>query len=271
VVRGDDHISNTPKQVLLYEAMKAPVPLFAHVPLILGPDKKRLSKRHGATSVGEYEKQGYLPEAMVNFLALLGWSPGNDEEVFTREDLIERFSLEGISGGNAVFNPEKLDWFNQQHIMRMPGSELLERIRQDLEAAGLLGAALGDPRHTADAIDLVKPRARKLHDIVPQLVPFLRDDVERDAAAVAKHLSAPDLVPHLSAWRAKLADTTPFDPPTIESALRALADERGIKAGTLIHATRVAVTGQAVSPGIFEVLALVGRERALRRLASVGA
>ena len=207
VVRGDDHISNTPKQVLLYEAMNAPVPQFAHVPLILGPDKKRLSKRHGATSVGEYEKQGYLPEAMVNFLALLGWSPGNDEEVFTREDLVERFSLEGISGGNAVFNPEKLDWFNQQHIMRMPGAEILERVRPDLEAAGLLGAALADPRHTAEAIDLVKPRARKLHDIVPQLVPFLRDDVERDAAAVAKHLSAPDLGPHLSAWRAKLADT----------------------------------------------------------------
>ena len=121
VVRGDDHISNTPKQVLIYRAMDAPVPAFAHVPLILGPDKKRLSKRHGATSVGEYEKQGYLPEAMVNFLALLGWSPGSDEELFTRDELIARFSLEGISGGNAVFNPEKLDWFNQQHIMRLSG------------------------------------------------------------------------------------------------------------------------------------------------------
>ena len=119
VVRGDDHISNTPKQVLLYQAMSAPVPAFAHVPLILGPDKKRLSKRHGATSVGEYERLGYLPEAMVNFLALLGWSPGNDDELFTRDELVAKFSLEGISGGNAVFNPEKLDWFNQQHISRM--------------------------------------------------------------------------------------------------------------------------------------------------------
>ena len=270
VVRGDDHISNTPKQVLLYEAMRAPVPQFAHVPLIMGPDKKRLSKRHGATSVGEYEKLGYLPEAMINFLALLGWSPGTDEEVFTREDLIERFTLEGISGGNAVFNPDKLDWFNQQHIMRLSGSEIFQRLRADLESAGLLGAALADPAHTAQVIDLVKPRARKLHDIVPQLVPFLRDDVERDAAAVAKHLSSPDLGPHLAAWREKLAETAPFDPPTLESALRSLAEQRGIKAGTLIHATRVAVTGQAVSPGIFEVLALVGRERAVKRLASVG-
>ena len=120
VVRGDDHISNTPKQILLYRALGAAVPAFAHVPLILGPDKKRLSKRHGATAVGEYDAAGYLPEAMVNFLALLGWSPGKgDEEVFTRDELVGRFTLDGISGGNAVFNPEKLDWFNQQHIMRL--------------------------------------------------------------------------------------------------------------------------------------------------------
>jgi len=266
VVRGDDHISNTPKQVLLYRAMNAPVPAFAHVPLILGPDKKRLSKRHGATSVGEYEKQGYLPEAMVNFLALLGWSPGSDEELFTREELIARFSLEGISGGNAVFNPEKLNWFNQQHIMRLAGSEILARIRPDLEAADLLAAAMANPEHTAQAIDLVKPRAKKLADIVPQLRPFITESIERDPAAVAKHLSAPDLGPHLSAWRDRLATVSPFDPGTIEAALRAIADERGIKAGTLIHATRVAVTGQSVSPGIFEVVALVGRDRVLRRL-----
>lgn len=266
VVRGDDHISNTPKQVLLYRAMNASVPEFAHVPLIMGPDKKRLSKRHGATSVGEYETQGYLPEAMVNFLALLGWSPGSDQELFTREELIARFSLEKISGGNAVFNPEKLDWFNQQHIMRLPGTEILARIRAELTSAGLLDAAMADPAHTALAIDLVKPRAKKLADIVPQLRPFLTDAIDRDPAAVAKHLSAPDLGAHLAAWRDRLSTVAPFDPATIESALRTLADERGIKAGTLIHATRVAVTGQAVSPGLFDVLALVGRDRVLKRL-----
>jgi glutamyl-tRNA synthetase len=268
VVRGDDHISNTPKQVLLYQAMNASVPAFAHVPLILGPDKQRLSKRHGATSVGEYERLGYLPEAMVNFLALLGWSPGNDDELFTRDELVAKFSLEGISGGNAVFNAEKLDWFNQQHIMRMPPAEILERIDADLETAGLRQAALADPARTIAAINLVRPRAKRLHDIVPQLRPFLVDEVERDEAAVAKHLSAPDLRPHLAAWRGRLADLSPFDPATLEAVLRAVAEERGIKAGVLIHATRVAVTGQAVSPGLFEVLALVGRERVLKRLAS---
>ena len=269
VVRGDDHISNTPKQVLIYRAMGAPVPAFAHVPLILGPDKKRLSKRHGATSVGEYEKRGYLPEAMVNFLALLGWSPGNDQELFTIDDLTSRFTLDGISGGNAVFNPEKLDWFNQQHIMRMPGAEILARLQPDLAVAGLTREAMADPARTALAIDLVKPRAKKLADLVPQLRPFICDTVEPDPAAVAKHLSAPDLAPHVAAWRERIASVKPFDAATIEAALRALADERGIKAGTLIHATRVLVTGQAVSPGIFDVVALVGRDRVIERLGAL--
>src|SRR4029078_5235342 len=127
VVRGDDHISNTPKQVLLYDAFGVPHPEFAHVPLILGPDKKRLSKRHGATSVLEYQRLGYVPEAMVNFLALLGWAPGGDRELFTRDEIVERFTLEGISGGNAVFNHDKLDWFNQQWLMRLAPDELPRR------------------------------------------------------------------------------------------------------------------------------------------------
>ena len=269
VIRGDDHISNTPKQVLLYGALGAALPAFAHVPLILGPDKKRLSKRHGATAVGEYESQGYLPEAMVNFLALLGWSPGGDQEVFTRAELVERFALEGISGGNAVFNPEKLDWFNGQHILRMPAAEIFDRLQRDLDAAGLIEAAAADRAATERAIDLVKPRARKLADIVPQLRPFLADRIERDPAAVARHLAGADLAPHLQAWRDRAAMVSPFDAAALESALREVADARGIKAGVLIHATRVAVTGQAVSPGLFDVLELVGRDRVVARLAEV--
>jgi nondiscriminating glutamyl-tRNA synthetase len=258
VVRGDDHISNTPKQILLYRALGGSVPRFAHVPLILGPDKKRLSKRHGATSVGEYESQGYLPEAMVNFLALLGWSPGGDREVLTPDEIVSLFALEDISGGNAVFNVEKLDWFNQQHIVRLSADDIARR----------LALAAPDPA-TLAAIDLVKPRAKKLADIPPMLAPFMADLVERDPAAAERHLASPDLPPHLRAWRDELSTLEPFDPPALETALRALAAARGIKPGVLIHATRVAVTGQAVSPGIFEVLALVGRERVLRRLDEV--
>jgi glutamyl-tRNA synthetase len=272
VVRGDDHISNTPKQVLLYQAMGAPVPAFAHVPLILGPDKKRLSKRHGATSVAEYEAQGYLPEAIVNFLALLGWSPGpGDQEVYTRDELVARFTLDGISGGNAVFDQDKLDWFNQQHIMRLPAQTILERLRPEFEAAGL-AATVFDPewrRWSEAVIDLVKPRARKLSDIVPQLQMFVADRIERDPVAVEGHLSPPTVAALLPAWRERLGTVEPFDAASIEAALRAFAAEHGVKAGTIIHATRVAVTGHAVSPGLFEVLELVGRDRVLERLADV--
>ncbi|HET9371191.1 MAG TPA: glutamate--tRNA ligase [Vicinamibacterales bacterium] len=270
VVRGDDHISNTPKQILLYQAMNAAVPSFAHVPLILGPDKKRLSKRHGATAVGEYETQGYLPEAMINFLALLGWSPGDDREVMTRDELIAAFSLEAISGGNAVFNPEKLEWFNQQHIMRLPAGEIVRRLGPALAEAGidLDGASEAERDRIGRAIDLVKPRAKKLADVVPQLTPFVKDEITRDPAAVAKHLSAAGIDEHLAAWRDRLAAVRPFDAASLEAALRDVAEARGIKAGTLIHATRVAITGQAVSPGVFEVIELMGRERVLDRLSA---
>ncbi len=151
VVRGDDHISNTPKQVLLYHAFGKTPPAFAHVPLIMGPDKQRLSKRHGATSVTEYEKQGYLPEAMFNFLALLGWGTGSNDELFTREELIQRFNLEGISGGNAVFNTEKLDWFNHQHLLRLTDQELLDRLVEELGILGLGARVLTRDRRRSSA------------------------------------------------------------------------------------------------------------------------
>lgn len=271
VVRGDDHISNTPKQVLLYEALGAPVPEFAHVPLILGPDKKRLSKRHGATSVGEYETQGYLPEAMINFLALLGWSPGGNQELFSREELVERFTLDGISGGNAVFNPEKLDWFNQQHIMRLPNDEILRRIQPAMTDAGLWRDTLATTEFTwlSRVLDLLKPRAKKLGDLVPALQLFLADTVTLDEAAVAKHLATPETRAHVRTWADVLAALPTLDPAATEAALRAQADAAGIKPGVLIHGTRVAVTGQAVSPGLFEVLELMGRDRVLARLRAI--
>ncbi len=270
VVRGDDHISNTPKQILLYRAAGAAVPQFAHVPLILGPDKKRLSKRHGATSVTEYAKQGYLPEAMFNFLALLGWSPGTDDEVFSREALVKAFTLEGISGGNAVFNTDKLDWFNQQHIMRLAPDELAVRVKPWLETAGLWrDDYLGD-RHAwfFAVLELLRPRAKRLDDFASQGALFFSDEVGYDAAAVDKHLRAPGMDAHLAAIDAALAALEAFDPASTEAALRALADARGVKAGVLIHAVRVALAGKAVSPGLFDVLALLGRDRVRTRLAA---
>jgi glutamyl-tRNA synthetase len=268
VVRGDDHISNTPKQILLYHAFGRTPPRFAHVPLILGPDKKRLSKRHGATSVMEYSRLGYLPEAMMNFLALLGWSPGGDREVLSRDELIALFTLEAISGGNAVFNTEKLDWFNQQHIARLTASDLLARIESRLREAGLWRDTLGSSESAwiEAVIDLVKPRVRTLDQLVSELEPFLREAPDMDEVAVAKHLSSAEIGDALPRLSARFGTVEPFDAPSTEQALRAVAQENGLKAAALIHATRVAVTGRAVSPGLFEVLALMGRRRVIARL-----
>lgn len=269
VVRGDDHISNTPKQILLYQAVGARVPHFAHVPLILGPDKKRLSKRHGATSVMEYARQGYLPEAMVNFLALLGWSPGaGDREVFTCDELVKVFSLEGISTGEAVFNPEKLDWFNQQHIVRLAPGELGTRLRPLLRAADLWDEAWLGERHAwfFAVLELLKPRARRLDDFVSRGRFFFSDAIEYDAVAVDQHLRADGMAEHLKVLDGRFAALATFDPASLEEALRSEAAARGVKAAALIHAVRVAVTGKAVSPGLFDVLALVGRERTHSRL-----
>jgi glutamyl-tRNA synthetase len=268
VVRGDDHISNTPKQVLLYQAFSATPPRFAHVPLILGPDRKRLSKRHGATSVMEYHRLGYLPEAMVNFLALLGWSPGDDRELFTREELVEAFTLEGISGGNAIFNPDKLDWFNQQHIMRLPKDELARRVEPLLREAGMWSDDLSGPRRDwlYRLLELVRPRVKKLPQFVEEMRPFLQQTVDYDQVAVSKHLATTEVRDALLALPATLAALHPYSAATLEPAVRALAESRGIKAAALIHATRVAVTGRAVSPGLFEVLELLGPDTASARL-----
>jgi glutamyl-tRNA synthetase len=271
VVRGDDHISNTPKQLLLYDAIGAPVPAFAHVPLILGSDKKRLSKRHGATSVMEYARQGYLPEAMANFLALLGWSPGSgDRELFTRKELADVFDLSGISGGSAVFNSEKLDWFNQQYIVTLAPEELTLRIKPLLENAGLWNAAFLAGKHGwfFSVLELLKPRAKRLEDFVSMGQYFFSDDVLYDEAAVAKHVRAERMADHLRAVDSSLHALEAFDPESLEAAVRSVADARGVKAGALIQAIRVAVSGRTATPGMFEVLSLLGRDRVHQRLRS---
>jgi glutamyl-tRNA synthetase len=276
VVRGDDHISNTPKQILLYRALGTELPRFAHVPLILGPDKKRLSKRHGATSVTEYERHGYLPEAMFNFLALLGWSPGDDRELFTRDELVQRFALDGISGGNSVFNPEKLDWFNQQHLLQLAPDELALRVKPWFEAAGTWSDDLVGDRHAwfFAVLELFRPRAKRLDEFASQSRFFFVDVLDYDEAAAQKHLRAAGMDEHFAALDAAFTALGPFDIASTEEALRAVADARGVKPASLIHAVRVAMTGKTVSPGLFEVLSLLGRRRvherllAARRLAS---
>jgi glutamyl-tRNA synthetase len=267
VIRGDDHISNTPKHVLLFNALGSPVPRFAHVPLILGADKKRLSKRHGATSVMEYARQGYLPDAMVNFLALLGWSPGDDRELMSRQELIDSFSLGKISGGNAVFNTDKLDWMNAQYLARMPVGELASQARAVIEEAGLAGSPLvRDQAAFSRLLELLRPRVKRLADFVEQGRPLLASTVEYDADAIEKHLTAAGLADHIAVLVETLTQVSPFDEPHVEGAVRGTAAVRGIKAGMLIHAVRAALTGRTASPGLFEMMTLLGREETIARL-----
>jgi glutamyl-tRNA synthetase len=271
VIRGDDHISNTPKHVLLFRALGAPLPQFAHVPLILGADKRRLSKRHGATSVMEYERAGYLSDALANFLALLGWSPGDNREIMSRRELIEGFTLEGISGGNAVFDTDKLDWMNGQYIARMPIEQLAAAVLPLLAREGLWLQGRPADEGLRRLLELLRPRAKRLTDFVEQARPFLVESVEYEEDAVNTHLNAPRLSEHVAALITALRDVVPFDEPHVEAAVRRTAEERDIKAGPLIHAARVAATGRTVSPGIFEVLVLLGRDRTLDRLKRLAA
>ncbi|MEJ2217461.1 MAG: glutamate--tRNA ligase [Gemmatimonadota bacterium] len=269
VIRGDDHISNTPKQILLYEALGYPQPAFAHVPMILGSDGKRLSKRHGATAVGEYRNQGILPQAMVNFLALLGWSPGDDREVMSARELIDAFSLDGINKKSAIFDIQKLEWLNGEHINRLPPAELEPLVTQALADAGVATRDALEDRHDwyVSLIELLKPRARRIADFVTQARPYLQETVEYDPQAVAKHWKKPNEVrARLDALRERYAAVEPWDEAGLETTLRDLAGELGVGAGKLIHPLRLALTGQAVSPGIFEVLVVMGRSKTLARL-----
>jgi glutamyl-tRNA synthetase len=269
VIRGADHISNTPKQVLLYRALGAEPPIFAHVPLILGADKSRLSKRHGATDVNMYKREGFLPEAFRNFLALLGWSPGGDEEYLRTAQLLEKFSLEGVSRTNGVFDRAKLEWFNTQYLQKLPIEDLLPEVEAQLKQDGLWKeewAAGAGHEWFAKTVDLLRPRIRLLPDFSSWSRAFFSDEFPIDEAAKAKFWKD-EKVPGLLA---KLADALAALPEwnhdACDSASRKVAEEGGVKAGLLINATRVAIVGQAVAPPLFDTMVALGQERVVRRL-----
>jgi glutamyl-tRNA synthetase len=269
VIRGDDHLSNTPKQIQLYRALGLPEPTFGHVPMILGPDGKRLSKRHGATAVADYERQGILPEAMVNFLALLGWNPGDEREVMERAELVEAFSMARVQKKSAVFDLAKLEWLNGHYLAGTPTAELVPRVVERLGARGVAPGAWAGRGEAwfLDLVDLLKVRARTVDDLAAQAVPYLVDELEPDEDAVARHWGRePGAVQErLRALRDRLSGAG-WTEADLEETLRGLAGELGIGAGKLIHPLRVALTGRSASPGIFEVLVLLGPERALQRV-----
>ncbi|HEY0794976.1 MAG TPA: glutamate--tRNA ligase [Acidisarcina sp.] len=271
IIRGADHISNTPKQVLQYNALGAKLPVFAHVPLILGPDKTRLSKRHGATSVISYKDLGIVPEAFRNFLALLGWTPGplkdadgKDREIFDSAELIRLFSLEGISKSNAVFNNDKLAWFNTEYIRAYPSDKLLPLIEEEWAKIGFTPTA--PDTELLSLIDLLKPRARNLRDFATAFLAYFREDFEFDPAAVAKYLKDDPVRILLVELASHYEAATEFTEASTEQILRNFAEAHQIKAGILINGSRVALTGQGVAPSLFAVMVALGKERVVRRL-----
>jgi glutamyl-tRNA synthetase len=271
VIRGDDHLSNTPKQILLYRALGAPVPRFAHLPMILGPDGKRLSKRHGATAVGEYQAQGILPQTLLNFLALLGWSPGEDREIMSPEEMIALFSLERINKKSAVFDPEKLEWMNGQYLATIPAEEFLDLAAPLLVDAGLTSAEdLVDRRGWFLALmELLKVRSRRVGDVVPQARVFLEPLTEYDPVAAGKHWKDPaTLTERLRAVNAALQEVEPWEPAGVEAALRTTAEAEGVGFGKLVHPLRIALTGGSASPGIDQVIVLLGKDGVERRIAA---
>jgi glutamyl-tRNA synthetase len=261
VIRGDDHLNNTPRQMNMLRALGVSPPAYAHVPMILGPDGAKLSKRHGAVSVLQYEEDGYLPDALLNYLVRLGWSHG-DQEVFTRAEMIAAFDIHDVNKAASAFNPEKLLWLNQQHMVRSPPTALIPHLRAQLRR---LGTDSDDERLLEGVIVSQRERAKTLKEMAENSRFFFTDDIRMDPKAVAKHLAAEGLA-SLAKVRARLAALSEWSAAAINGALNALAAELQVGLGKIAQPVRVAVTGTAVSPPIDATLALLGRERALARL-----
>jgi glutamyl-tRNA synthetase len=268
VIRGADHLSNTPKQILMYQALGVPSPAFAHLPLILGPDRQRLSKRHGATSVEAYREQGILPEALVNFLALLGWTPPGAKEILPLDEMVNTFELAAVSKSNAVFDGEKLAWMNSEYLRQLPPGRLLSVAEEELKSAGLWNPSWeGRERSRFEqSVLLVQSRMRSPKDFSGSFRAFFADQFDYDPEAVKKFWKDSMLASLFDELAQRISQLASMDVTETEKCLRALAEEKNTKAGLLINGTRVALTGQAVAPGLFEVMAALGRERVVERL-----
>jgi glutamyl-tRNA synthetase len=266
ILRGADHLSNTPKQVMLYESLGHPLPVFAHVPLILGPDKTRLSKRHGATSVIAYKEEGIVPEAFRNFLALLGWTPpDSSQEILHDRELIDLFDLSSIQKSNAIFDRGKLDWFNTEYIRATPSALLLPLIEEEWKKVELIPFQTSREA-MASTVDLVKPRARNLKDFATLFRAYFSDSFDVDPAAGKKFLVHDAVRAMLVELASRYEQATEFSEASAEQVLRDFAAEKEVKAGALINGARVALTGQGVAPSLFAVMANLGQERTVARL-----
>ncbi|MYA97016.1 MAG: glutamate--tRNA ligase [Nitrospinae bacterium] len=263
VIRGNDHLSNTPKQLLVYQALEETTPKFAHISMILGSDKKRLSKRHGADSVLEYKERGFLPEALINYLVRLGWSHG-DQEIFSKEEIVENFALENLNKSAAIFNPEKLLWLNQEYIKSADGDFLVESLDAGLRAQGLSPDVLTH-KSREGIVDELRTRSSTLTEMIDGARFFFENEVDFDEKAASKFLTSESSGLMLK-LRNELSKIDMFSSENVKSAFHRVMEEEAIKLGKLAQPVRVAITGVTISPGIFETLSLLGKDRSLHRL-----
>lgn len=263
IIRGQDHIDNTFKQIMLYQAFGSPIPQFAHLPMILGADRKRLSKRHGSVAVEEYRNQGILPEALFNFLVLLGWNPGDEREVMSKEELAGEFDLRRVNSSNAIFDLKKLQWMNSKYIATLPLDEILSRLEPHLPPEK---AWTADPSFKR-RVDLVRTRAATLPEVAQMLIPFYKEDLDYEPAALEKVKKDPQIPGMLEEYSQALQSVDDWAHNGLEAKTRAFAEQRKVKPAVVIHPVRLGTTGRTAGPGLFEILELLGKDSTIRRLA----
>jgi glutamyl-tRNA synthetase len=268
IIRGDDHISNTPKQILLYKSLKWNIPNFAHVPLILGEDKKRLSKRHGANSVEEYRDKGVLPQALFNYLSLLGWTPKNNQEILSGDQIIKNFSLNTVSNTSAVFDEKKIAWFNQKYLINSESRDLYNDVISIWEKANFISTPVSSStkKWLLDIIELLKNRTVFVSDFKDKATYFFKKPLSYDEKGLKKYLSEQKNWDLLQGCREQIGQIDTFNEDKIEEEIREFAEKNGVAAGKIIHPLRLALTGQIASPGLFEIMVLLGKNEVLERL-----
>jgi glutamyl-tRNA synthetase len=268
IIRGDDHLSNTPKQVLFYEAMGCVPPVFAHIPLMMGPDGSKLSKRHGAVSVEEYRKEGFLPEALVNYLTFLGWNPGDEREILSREETVRIFKLEDMSDVQAKFDTAKLKWINAEYIKARSPKELLPLVRESFALAGLSFGGVPEEK-LLKIIELYKVRVKTLSEFPALTGHFFRDDYAVEEKGARKYLEAPELKENVKEFASRIQKEEEFSAGNLEKICREIAEGKGLKAGEIIHPTRMAISGTTQGAGLFEMMEVLGKDKVLERMGRI--
>ncbi|MFH1305920.1 MAG: glutamate--tRNA ligase [Candidatus Omnitrophota bacterium] len=265
VIRGDDHISNTPKQMLFYGVLGADMPCFAHMPLMMGADGAKLSKRHGAVAVEEYKKEGFLPEALVNYLMLLGWTPEGDREIISLKEAVKEFKIEDMSDVQARFDTQKLTWINGEHMMRKTSEELIPLVKESLMTSGIDPAAM-DEEFILKLIELYKVRVKTVKEFTELTDYFFKNDFTQDEKGRKKHLDKEENRENLRIFADKINALDVFSAANIEAVCRAIAEEKDLKAAGIIHPTRMAISGKMKGAGLFEVMELLGKEKVVERM-----